>query len=332
MMRAAGTGIGAPTMTHADGKEALVETDGLGVAYGNVRALDGVTLSIRPGATGLLGPNGAGKTSLLRVLLGLVRPAAGRVRILGFDPARRRDRLDLRAAVGYLPESECLMPGMSGVELVATLGRISGLARTDAMTRAHEVLDFTGLEEERYREATTYSTGMKQRLKLAQALVHDPPLLLLDEPTNGLDPKGRAQMLSLIDDLARRHGKSVLLCSHLLPDVERICTQVIVLSRGRVAAGGSLAEMTRTEGRFVRAEVGAGRDAVLAALAGRGAEAAADGPAALRLRIDAENGDADLLFAAAAEAGAVILAVEPVRSSLEAVFLRVVEAAGEAGR
>src|SRR5262249_29170102 len=155
-------------------------------------------LSLAPGPIGLLGPNGAGKTTLLKLLLGLLEPDSGSARIAGHDPRTASGRIALRRDVGYMPEGDCLIPGLSSVELVATLGRLAGLSAVDALTRAHEVLDYVGLDESRYRPADGYSTGMKQRLKLAQALVHDPALLLLDEPTNGLDPRGRKHMLDLV--------------------------------------------------------------------------------------------------------------------------------------
>jgi ABC-2 type transport system ATP-binding protein len=230
--------------------------------------------------------------------------------------------MELRRSVGYMPEGDCLLPRMSAVEVVATLGRITGLSPQDAMTRAHETLDYVGLEEQRYRDLAEYSTGMKQRLKLAQALAHDPPNLLLDEPTNGLDPKGRRHMLELIDDLAHNAGKNVLLCSHLLPDVERTCDHVIVIQRGRAVATGSIEELTRSEERGVRVRVeGAGeRFAELLCEAGRAPEREADGR--LRVPLAAGREDADDLFALAVTSGAFISSVEPVRSTLEQVFLR----------
>jgi ABC-2 type transport system ATP-binding protein len=235
----------------------------------------------------------------------------------------------LRRVVGYMPEGDCLLPRMSAVDLVSTLGRVTGLSWEDAMTRAHEALDYVGLEEARYRELTEYSTGMKQRLKLAQALAHDPPLLLLDEPTNGLDPKGRRHMLELIRDLGHSLGKNVMLCSHLLPDVEKTCEHVIVIDRGRVVESGSISELTGGDGRGVRVRI-AGPDGPFAAAleeGGRPFERCEDG----RFLIEAgEEEDADAVFALAAEAGAAIESVETVRSSLDEVFLRVLREA-EAG-
>lgn len=298
--------------------EAIVSIQGLVKCFGRVRALDGVSLELAPGPVGLLGQNGAGKTTLLKVLLGLLEPDGGSVRIAGFDPRSRDERLLLRAKVGYMPESDCLIPRTSGVELLTMLARLSGLARDDARARAHEVLDYVGLDEARYRDCDGYSTGMKQRLKLAQALVHDPPVLLLDEPTNGLDPKGRAHMLDLVWDLGHVQAKSLLLCSHLLPDVERCCHDVIVLSKGRVAAQDSIDALTRTGTHRVRVVVTGDRTGFAASLRRRGL-ALEDRPDTLE--VDLPTADCDVLFDAALEARIGLERVEPLRSTLEQAFL-----------
>ncbi len=300
----------------------LIEIEALEKAYGKNRALCGLTLSVAPGPIGLLGPNGSGKTTLLKLLLGLLRPDSGRARVTGLDPSRSSDRLELRRAVGYMPESDCLIPGMTGVEIVGTLGRLSGMSAADAMTRAHEVLDYVGIEEARYRALDEYSTGMKQRLKLAQALVHDPKLLLLDEPTNGLDPKGRKHMLDLIEDLGHVQGKNLLLCSHLLPDFERTCRDVVVLQRGSVMLSGSIAELTASQGRRLRLEVSGDEARLRSEL-----EAAGHAVDPLReehvliVRFADEVSDVDALFAIAVRADARLLKISEVRSSLEEVFM-----------
>jgi len=301
---------------------AVISIRALSKRYGTVRALDQLTLEVPPGAVGLLGPNGAGKTTLIKLLLGLLRPSAGAARIAGFDPRRRRERLELRRRVGFMPEGDCLLPGMTAVGLVMTLGRITGLTWQDAMTRAHEVLDYVGLDEARYRSLDEYSTGMKQRLKLAQALVHDPELLLLDEPTNGLDPKGRRHMLELIDDLAHAQGKNVLLCSHLLPDVERTCDHVVVLHQGRSVAAGDIAELTRGDGLSIRVRAEAGADEFARALETDGRTFEREGADRFRVVARQTEQDADELFALAARAGGTLASVEPVRSTLDEVFLR----------
>ncbi len=299
----------------------VIEIQGLAKSYGRVRALDGLSLSVPAGPVGLLGPNGSGKTTLLKLLLGLLAPDQGTASIAGHDPARPSQRLALRAAVGYMPEGDCLMPGMSALELTSTLGRLSGLAHADAITRSHEVLDYVGLHEARYRNCEEYSTGMKQRLKLAQAIVHDPPILLLDEPTNGLDPQARRHMLELVHDLGHAQGKNLLLCSHLLLDVERTCADVIVLKRGRAVLQGSIAELTRSDGQRFRVRLTGNRDAFQAELAARGFECSAVGQADLSVRFPDAGADADPLFEIAARAGTQITELSLVRSSLEEIFL-----------
>ena len=201
------------------------------VTYGRNRALRDVTSSFAAGAVGLLGPNGAGKSTMIKALLGFIVPERGRLRVLGLDVAE--SPLEIRARVGYMPESDAHIPGMNAVSFVAYCGELAGLPRVDAMQRAHEVLFYVGLGEARYRNVETYSTGMKQRIKLAQALVHDPDLLFLDEPTNGMDPKGRDEMLELVRDLAHNKGVNLILSSHLLPDVEYTCDHVVVMDKGR---------------------------------------------------------------------------------------------------
>ena len=186
-----------------------------------------------PGAVGLLGPNGAGKSTLLKSLLGFIVPDKGSMKVLDMDVAT--SPLEIRARIGYMPESDSHIPGMNAVSFVAYCGQLSGLPAADAMQRAHEVLYYVGLGEARYRNIETYSTGMKQRIKLAQAIVHDPDLLFLDEPTNGMDPKGRDEMLELIHDLAHNKNVNLILSSHLLPDVEFTCDHVVVMDKGTVA-------------------------------------------------------------------------------------------------
>src|SRR5437879_6806681 len=194
--------------------------------YGSVTALRSLSVEVPEGAVGLLGPNGAGKTPLIRTLLGLIAIDRGGGTVLDMDIHTRR--LDIRQRVGFVPEDECLFPAVEGIEFVAYAGELAGMARKDAMQRSHEVLDYVGLGEARYRRVESYSTGMKQRLKLASAIVHDPRLLILDEPTNGMDPEGRQDILELSRDLTHRKGMSLLFSSHLLPDVESVCEHIMV--------------------------------------------------------------------------------------------------------
>jgi ABC-2 type transport system ATP-binding protein len=222
---------------------ALIATQSLTKTYGGrVTALADLTVAVEPGIVGLVGANGAGKSTFIKILLGLLDPTAGQVRVLGLDPVT--DSAAVRARVGYMPEHDCLSPDLSAAEFVTHLARMSGLPRTAARERASEALRHVGLYEERYRQIGGYSTGMKQRVKLAQALVHDPDLLLLDEPTNGLDPAGRDAMLALIRRIGTEFGISVLVCSHLLGEVERICDTLVAIDAGRLLRSARVASMT----------------------------------------------------------------------------------------
>jgi ABC-2 type transport system ATP-binding protein len=249
---------------------ASVTLDRVSVAYGANRALRNVSAVLPTGAVGLLGPNGAGKSTMLKALLGFIPPEQGRLEVLGLDVATRA--LDIRSRLGYMPESDSHIPGMNAVTFVAYCGELGGLPRADAMQRAHEVLYYVGLGEARYREVATYSTGMKQRIKLAQALVHDPDLLFLDEPTNGMDPKGREEMLALVRDLAHNKGVNLILSSHLLPDVEYTCDFVVVLDKGAIAASGTIDDLKGPAGRVFEVRVKGDRTGFVTHLEGAGLE------------------------------------------------------------
>lgn len=223
--------------------EKVIELDGIGFSYRNTKAIDDISLTIGPGVFGLLGPNGAGKTTLLKIILGFLTPQSGRGRVLGFDITTGRKAV--RQRIGYMPESDCLIPGMDAVTFTAYLGELSGMPGQEAVKRAHEVLYYVGLEESRYRNVETYSSGMQQRLKLAQALVHDPKVLLLDEPTSGMDPGGRKEMLGLISDISRKGRMHIIISSHLLPDIEQTCEKVIILNEGKVISEEVIAELSR---------------------------------------------------------------------------------------
>ena len=301
----------------------IVAVESLAKSFGATVALDGVTCEIGEGATGLLGPNGSGKTTLLRILLGLL-PAEGRATVLGLDPMR--EPLAVRARIGYMPESECIIPGLTGIEVVAYMGRLAGMPKRAAFKRAHEVTYFVGLEEERYRDATGYSVGMLQRLKLATALVHDPDLLFLDEPTNGLDPRGREDMLTLTRELAEEHGKHIVLSSHLLRDVDQVCTNVLMLRDGKLARQGPIDELTSsTAGSFaVRVKgAAAGFASAVVALGGR-----AHGDGEILVSMPGRD-DTTAIFQAARNAGVQVRSLKPTRRSLEDVFMDAVEEAIE---
>nr|MBA3538996.1 ABC transporter ATP-binding protein [Deltaproteobacteria bacterium] len=224
----------------------LVELVGLSKHFGAVVALTEMTTVIDGRIIGLLGPNGAGKSTLLKCLLGLV-PYAGTARVLGMSAAT--DGAAIRDRVGYMPEQESFLAGMSAVELCTYAGELSGLPRVEAMQRAHAALYYAGLEEKRYQPIEGYSTGMKQRVKLAQALVHDPEILFLDEPTNGLDPRARDEMLALIAEMPERRGCAIILSTHLLPDVERVCDHAVIMHHGRVRYSGTIDELRGARGR-----------------------------------------------------------------------------------
>jgi ABC-2 type transport system ATP-binding protein len=218
-----------------------IEVKDLSYSYGAVAALQGISVSIGEGAVGLLGPNGAGKSTLLRILLGFLVPGKGEGKVLGYDI--RHDQAQIRRSVGYMPEDDCFIAGMDAVTFTSYFGELSGMPRQEAMKRAHEVLFYVGLGEARYRLLDTYSAGMKQRLKMAQALVHDPQILFLDEPTSNLDPNGRAEVLDLIRDIATKNSIQVILSSHILDDIESICDSVVILNKGRLAAEGRMEDL-----------------------------------------------------------------------------------------
>ncbi len=236
--------------------EYVIQTEGLTKRFGPQRALDAVSVAIPPGPIGLLGPNGAGKSTFMKCLLQLMPSTSGKAQVLGMEVGRVGR--EIRTRVGYTPEQDCHIPGMLGCEYVAYCAQLSGLPYQAARQRAHEMLDFVGMGQERYRKIDTYSTGMRQRLKLAQAIVHDPEIIFLDEPTNGLDPNGREQILDLIRSLWLEHGISVVLSSHLLNDVQRICDQIVIIALGKVLEHDTIANLTAR--RSGAAEVVVARD------------------------------------------------------------------------
>jgi ABC-2 type transport system ATP-binding protein len=306
---------------------AVVQLDGVTVIYGKNAALKGVSAQFARGAVGLLGPNGAGKSTMLKALLGFVKPAEGRMTVLGLDVAERP--LEIRARIGYMPESDSHIPGMNAVSFVAYCGQLAGLPAVDAMQRAHEVLYYVGLGEARYRNVETYSTGMKQRIKLAQALVHDPDLLFLDEPTNGMDPKGRDEMLELIRDLAHNKNVNLILSSHLLPDVEYTCDHVVVMDKGQVAAFGPIAELKGPAGRVFELRVKGDLPAFIDALRAAGMECHATDEDVMRVFVPSgltgQNGrDQHAIFSLAARQGVQVRHLRPSVPTLEDVFAKAV--------
>ena len=292
----------------------LVRVAGVTKSFGQVRALDGAGFEIGEGVTGLLGSNGAGKTTSLKILIGLIEPDAGTIEVLGRDT---RGSVEYRARIGYAPEHDCLPPAASAAEFLAYMAEISGLPRSAARLRASDLLRHVGLFEERYRPMGTYSTGMKQRVKLAQALVHDPVLAFLDEPTAGLDPLGRRDMLELIRRVGREFGISIVISTHLMGDVERTCDAVIVLDAGKVRRTGAVAGLTE-ETETVLVDLVEGAPELARLLAARGIEAQLEGN---RLTLPQVSGeDYDVLRDAIVESGALLYRLAPQRHSLASVF------------
>jgi ABC-2 type transport system ATP-binding protein len=301
----------------------VVAADQLSVRYGKNFALREVTAVFPPGAVGLLGPNGAGKSTLLKSLLGFLVPEKGSMKVLDLDVARAP--LEIRERIGYMPESDAHIPGMNAVSFVAYCGQLSGLPAIDAMQRAHEVLYYVGLGEARYRNIETYSTGMKQRIKLAQAIVHDPDLLFLDEPTNGMDPKGRDEMLELIRDIAHNKQVNLILSSHLLPDVEYTCDHVVVMDKGTVATYGPIEALKGTHGRVYELRIKGDQDKFIDTLKAAGYEVKDNDEDVMRVFVPGATDDSSkVLFALAAREGVQVRHLRPSVPTLEDVFARAV--------
>lgn len=299
----------------------IIETQGLVKRFGRFVALDRLDLRIDRGAIGLLGPNGAGKTTLIKCLLQLQPISAGRARLLGREVGH--EGREIRKRIGYTPEQDCHIPGMLGCEYVTYCAQLCGLPFQAARQRAHEMLDFVGMGQERYRRVDTYSTGMKQRLKLAQAIVHDPEAVFLDEPTNGLDPRGQAQMLDLVRSLWEEHGITVVLSSHLLHDVERLCGHIILLARGRVLIEDSLANLKARRRGAADVVVATGQSELTRTFQARGwpCELLPNG------HVRVEHGAPDLtpLLKAMREAGVAPLEIVPSPNVLEEMFVQAME-------
>jgi ABC-2 type transport system ATP-binding protein len=302
-------------------REATVQLDRVSVKYGRNWALRDVSATFERGAVGLLGPNGAGKSTLIKALLGFVLPEQGEMRVLGMSV--RTSPLGIRGRIGYMPETDAHIPGMTAVAFVAYCGELAGLPRSDAMQRAHEVLYYVGLGEARYRNVETYSTGMKQRIKLAQALVHDPDLLFLDEPTNGMDPKGRDEMLELVRDIAHNKGLNLILSSHLLPDVEYACDHVVVLDKGTVAAQGPIQALKGHGGQVFELRVKGDTDRFVETLRGVGLECHATDEDIMRVFVP-DGRNAQFLFQLATREGVQVRHLRASVPTLEDVFARAV--------
>ncbi len=295
---------------------ALVETRDLSKRFGaNILALDSLNVTVSPGVTGLVGANGAGKSTLIKILLGLLPATSGSASLFGLDVATQGPTL--RQFVGYMPEHDSLPPDVSATEFVSHMAQINGLPRSAARERTAEVLRHVGLFEERYRAIGGYSTGMKQRVNLAQALVHDPRLLMLDEPTNGLDPAGRDEMLDLIRRIGSEFGMSILMSSHLLGEIERVCDYLVVIDAGRLMRSDSISSFTEQQ-QILAVEVDAKQEELIDRLAARGLDATSDG----RLILIAMDGSTpyDLVRDEIVDLGIGLLRLEQRRHRLEDLF------------
>jgi len=299
----------------------VIELAGVEVSYGARKALDGIDLSLEPGAIGLLGPNGAGKSTMMKTLLGFLRPSAGRVEILGLDMPRQA--LEIRQQLGYMPERDLMSPKVSAVSFLVYCGRLYGMTRPDAMERTHAVLNYVGLGESRYRKMETYSKGMCQRVKFAQAIIHDPKLLLLDEPTNGLDPDGRIEMLELVAGLVERRNVSIVLSTHLLPDVERICDHLVIINQGSIVREGALKELTNIRDGFFEVRVNDHQEEFLAAIEREGFSFSNKYDGSVLVGMP-EGRRARDLFEVARAQGTHIRHFKPIRQRLEETFMEAI--------
>ncbi len=305
--------------------ESVIETRDYSKRFGSHEALKNVTVTVPRGTIGLLGPNGAGKSTFMKCLLQLIPASSGRARLLGKEVGS--EGREIRKRVGYNPEQDCHIPGMVGCEYVTYCAQLCGLPFQAARQRAHEMLDFVGMGQERYRKIDTYSTGMKQRLKLAQAIVHDPEIVFLDEPTNGLDPRGQAQILDLIQSLWTVHGISVVLSSHLLHDVDRICEQIIIIAQGKVLVHDTLENLKSKRKGAAEVVVSDRLEDLHRAFTGKGweSEILPNG------HVKVEHGTQDLnpLIALMAQLNIAPLEIIPSPNALEELFVQALETANE---
>ena len=305
----------------------LISLENIVKNYTTMRALDGINLEIQPGVTGLLGPNGAGKSTLIKMLLGLVKRTSGTGTILGQQLGSHGRQI--RNMVGYMPEDDCYISGMSGVEVVQFAACLSGLPNLEALRRAHEILDFCGMKQERYRVIDTYSTGMRQKIKFASAIVHDPEFLILDEPTSGLDPEEREALLSRIRMLWTQCGKSVLISTHILPDVQAVCDEVVILSQGKIRLCESLEKLNKTDSPSFSLRVAENKTEFINAMQDQGFTAkSTDGD-----DLVFESDDPQLptaIWQTAMESGTKIQSMVAAKNSLEEIFMTTVQEAANA--
>lgn len=299
----------------------IVKFSNVSVLYGDFVAIDDLSIEIDGGAIGLLGPNGAGKTTFIKTILGLLTPQNGSAEVFGMDVVQ--NKLEIRRQIGYVPENDCYIAGMSGVNFVTYMGKLCGMPIKSAIQRAHEILQYVGMDEEKYRLIETYSTGMKQKIKLAQALIHDPKLLLLDEPTTGMDPKGRQEMLDLIKDISSSKDINIILSSHLLPDIEYTCQDVIVLRDGKLVITGNIQELKTTHKKMYEVRIKGNSEVFLSSLKSKGIELWEYERNCFRVSLP-EDTDTQEIFKIAVDNDIQIRQLVQTRYSLEDVFTKFV--------
>lgn len=303
--------------------ETIIETDNLTKMYGPHVALDAMSLKVSRGATGLLGPNGAGKSTLVKTLLGLIKLTSGDGRVLGYDIRTEGD--SIRQRIGYMPEYDCLTPEMNAVHQVRYCGELTGMNTNMAMQRAHEVLEYVGLRDQRYREISSFSTGMMQATKLACGIIHDPELLICDEPTNGLDAKARGFMLDTLFQVVKQGDRSILMSSHLMEDVERICDRIVMIHKGKLIAQGRIEDLKAID-REIEIWVWGGASRMEMALKDAGLPPRRSGRVMRVVRQD--DTTYDLVLEIAAKAGVQVRRMEDYEPSLEDLFLVIMERLG----
>ena len=301
--------------------DTLVELDHISKSFGRVQALTDVSLTIGPGVTGLLGPNGAGKSTLIKILLGLVRSYEGGGTVLGLD--LKKQARTIRSQVGYMPEDDCYIENVSAVEMVCFAARLSGYPALESLRRSHEILDFCGLQQERYRLVDTFSTGMRQKVRFAQSIVHDPQLVIIDEPTSGLDPQERQIMLGRIRHLADQAGKAIVISTHILPDVESVCDQVLILSQGRLSLADTMEVISKPTAPELHLKVLGPAEPFVELLESESLEAALSGRQTIVVQQkDAE--DTAKIWDCADRAGVKIRSMIPAKNTLEEVFMQAI--------
>lgn len=300
----------------------VIDLDGLEIRLGNRTVLNGLTGTLHGHPIGLLGPNGAGKSTLINTLLGFHQPHKGTARVFGFDA--RRDRAQIRQQIGYMPENDSFIGNMSGVRFVRYMAELAGLPQGEALERAHEALFYVGLGEVRYRLVSTYSLGMKQLVKLAQALAHGPKLLILDEPTNGLDPVARQRMIQVIKEIRKEGSIRLLISSHLLRDIDETCDEVLILKDGRIAALRNIEEERNSHRNFIEIETVGATEQFSSRIRELGCECASFPGGRIKL-VMPDHIEARDLYVIAADQGVQIRRMNQRRDSLEDIFLRAME-------